>query len=175
MTQRVRSRCTLAGRSHGVIGLFHLSRSVMPDLLHAALTYQIIGAYFDVRNALPWGMHESTYANAMAIALRDRGVPFAREVPLEMHFRGERIGQFRADLIVELKSVERLTGAFEAQLINYLATAGLCVGLLLNFGLHGGRRRIVWTPRGQRMDVPAVDGRDTVLAEIDWNSTTDRN
>ena len=131
----------------------------MATLLHSAITHEIIGAYFDVRNGLPWGMHESVYANAMCIALRERAVPFEREVAMQVQFRGEQVGCFRADLvvdgkvIVELKSVERLSGAFEAQLINYLAATGLNVGLLLNFGLHGERRRIVWTPGHQRMDV----------------------
>lgn len=134
----------------------------MVELLHGDITREILGAYFDIRSALPWGMHESVYANAMCIALRDRGVPFTREVPMAMHFRGEHVGLFRADLIVdgkvivELKSADRLTGAFEAQLINYLATSGLSVGLLLNFGLHGERRRVVWTPHAQRLDVNPV-------------------
>jgi len=86
-------------------------------------------------------------------------VAFEREVPIEVRFRGELVGSFRADLIVdrrvivELKSVERLSGALEAQLINYLSSSGLSVGLLLNFGLRGERRRIIWTPTEQRMDV----------------------
>lgn len=133
----------------------------MVALLHEDITREVLGAYFDIRNALPWGMHEKVYANAMALALRRRGVPFAREVPMSMTYLGEEVGLFRADLIVdakvivEIKSVDRVTGAFEAQLINYLATTGLPVGLLLNFGLHGGRRRVVWTPNGRGMEIPS--------------------
>lgn len=131
----------------------------LSPFLYPELTYEVIGAYLEVRKALPWGMHESVYARAMSIALMHRGVEFEREVPIEVHFRGEQVGSFRADfviggkVIVELKSVERLTGAFEAQLINYLSSSGLSVGLLLNFGLRGERRRIIWTPTEQRMDV----------------------
>ena len=126
-------------------------------LLHGELTREIIGAFYDVRYSLPWGMQEQVYAKALTMALRARGVPYVEEVAVDTYFRGERVGQFRVDLvvdqkvIVELKSVERLTGAFEAQLINYLAASGLSVGLLLNFGLHGDRRRIVWTPHVQRL------------------------
>lgn len=149
-------------------------------MLHSAVTYEIIGAYYDVRKAMPWGMHESVYASAMSIALKHRGVHFEREVPIFVYFKGEQVGHFRADfivdgkVIVEMKSVDRLTGAFEAQLINYLASSGLSVGLLLNFGLHGERRRIVWTPREQRLDsdfaVAVTEPRQAPL-----NSTTERN
>ena len=160
----------------------------MRPLLHSALTYEIIGAYYDVRNAMPWGMHESVYASAMCIALTHRGVHFEREVPMVVHFKGEQVGHFRADLIVdgkvivEMKSVDRLTGVFEAQLINYLATSGLSVGLLLNFGLHGERRRIVWTPNAQHMDANYLPGRpsegprpDALCGQAPLNSTTDKN
>jgi GxxExxY protein len=138
----------------------------MVDLLHGDITREILSAYFDIRKKLPWGMHEHVYANAMCLILRTRGIPFEREVPMTVSFLGEEIGHFRADLvvagkvIVELKSVERLSGAFEAQLINYLATTGLNVGLLLNFGLHGERRRVVWTPSSRAMEV-AGDVRES--------------
>jgi GxxExxY protein len=136
----------------------------MGDLLHGEITREILSAYFDIRRRLPWGMHEHVYANAMCLSLRARGVPFEREMPMTVTFLGEEVGHFRADLvvagkvIVELKSVERLSGASEAQLINYLATTGLNVGLLLNFGLHGERRRIVWTPSSRAMQI-ATDVR----------------
>ena len=61
-------------------------------------------------------------------------------MPLNVTFRGQNVGQFYADLlvegkvIVELKAVRELAPEHEAQIINYLHATGMDVGLLINFG-----------------------------------------
>jgi GxxExxY protein len=108
-------------------------------LLHAELT-EIIGVYYDVYNEVGHGFLESVYRNAMKIALVEAGLLAQREVPVPVWFRGQEVGLYRADLLVEncvllgLKAVMGLDGAHEAQLLHYLRATEIEVGLLFNFG-----------------------------------------
>ena len=84
---------------------------------------------------------ESVYKNALRIALQQKGFGVATEFPLQVTFRGEIIGKYYADMIVEdkiiieLKTVEQLRPDHSAQVINYLKATGIEVGLLINFGM----------------------------------------
>lgn len=110
---------------------------------------EIIGAFFDVYNDVGCRFVESVYQRAMPVALKERGVNVEREVPLRVMFRGETVGDFRADLIVEgrvlveITAAEKLIHVHELQLINYLRATGLRVGLLLNCGPRATFRRLM--------------------------------
>lgn len=109
-------------------------------LLHGALTGEIIAGFFDVYNDLRWGFLESVYAGALAIELQDRGIPFRREVKLDVWYKSRIAGVFRADFLVdervvlELKAMVAVGEPDKRQLLNYLRVTGIRVGLLLNFG-----------------------------------------
>jgi GxxExxY protein len=109
-------------------------------LLYPELTEKIIGVYYEVYNEVGHGFLESVYSNCMSIALRSGGLSVQREVPIPVYFRGNDVGQFKADLVVEgsilveLKAVQNLDRSHEAQVMNYLRGTKLEVGLLLNFG-----------------------------------------
>jgi GxxExxY protein len=110
------------------------------NLLHAELTEQVIGAFYQVYNAHGYGFLEKVYRRSMEVALHRRGIIVQAEAPFSVTFLGETVGEYRADLvvgqrvIVECKSVEHIPAAYEAQVMNYLRASGLSVGLLLNFG-----------------------------------------
>jgi GxxExxY protein len=103
------------------------------------LSSTILGAAVAVHKALGAGYHESVYANALSVALSERGVPHTREHELELSFHGVPIGRHRLDLlvddsiVVELKAVEKVLELHKAQLRSYLKSTGLEIGLLLNF------------------------------------------
>lgn len=105
-----------------------------------ALTESILGACFDVSNELGCGFLESVYENALLIALQQKGISAVTQAPIRVKFRGEIVGQFFADLlvdgkiIVELKAVKSLAPEHLAQAINYLNATGLNTALLVNFG-----------------------------------------
>lgn len=112
----------------------------MDRMIHEELTERIIAAAFKVHNELGFGFLESVYKNALLIELRKSSVPAVAEVPLDVFYRGEPVGKYFADVIVdgkiilELKSVEHLSVQHEIQLVNYLKATGMETGLLLNFG-----------------------------------------
>ena len=123
-------------------------------LLSEALTEGIIGAAIEVHRELGPGLLESVYEECMCQELRLREIPFLAQVELPVVYKGrETGGMYRIDLIVanevvvELKSVERLLGVHEAQLLTYLKLTGKHVGLIINFNvpvLHRGIvRRVV--------------------------------
>lgn len=104
------------------------------------ITDEIIGSSFDVMNELGVGFLENVYRNSLANVLIEKGLSVCQETPLDVFFRGKRVGFYKADLIVndkvivELKCCKELQPEHSAQVINYLAATGLSVALLLNFG-----------------------------------------
>ena len=104
------------------------------------LTGRVIGAAMRVHSTLGPGFTESVYQNALALEMALDSVPFEREVKLEVRYRDELVGLYRADLlvagvlIVELKAVQAILPEHEVQVVNYLAATGLRQALLLNFG-----------------------------------------
>ncbi|MBX7256324.1 MAG: GxxExxY protein [Candidatus Hydrogenedentes bacterium] len=109
-------------------------------LLYEELTGEILAACFEVSNELGPGFVESVYEKALCIALAERGIPFVAQAPIDVYFKGQSVGEFFADILVdnkvilELKAVKELAPEHQAQLINYLKATRKEVGLLINFG-----------------------------------------
>ena len=104
-------------------------------------TYAIIGAAMEVHSQLGCGFLEPVYQEAFAVELRNRGIPYTRELRFPVLYKGRQLAcQYRPDficfssVIVELKALGHLGGVEESQLINYLKVTGCHTGLLLNFG-----------------------------------------
>jgi len=128
----------------------------VPDDLHAVLTGEIIGAFYHVYNTLGYGFLESVYQNALLVTLRKHSRQAEVQLPVDVYFEGVVVGHYYADLIVdrlviiELKSVESLCEAHEAQLLNYLRATDIEVGLLLNFGPKPQIKRKVYSNKRKR-------------------------
>ncbi|HYL77384.1 MAG TPA: GxxExxY protein [Bryobacteraceae bacterium] len=103
------------------------------------LTEQVLGAVFEVSNALGVGFLEKVYERALLKELGLRGIRAAGQVSLTVTYKGHSVGEYFADilvedvLVVELKCVERLCNEHTAQCLNYLRASGRRVCLLVNF------------------------------------------
>ena len=111
-------------------------------------TYKIIGAAMEVHRQLGCGFLEAVYQEALTLELRDREIPFRRELKFPVSYKGYRLNsQYRPDficfdsVIVELKALNTLTAVEDSQLINYLKVTGYHTGLLLNFGTRSLQQR----------------------------------
>jgi len=109
-------------------------------MIHKALTEKILKACFEVINELGCGFLESVYEKALLIALKDAGLKAESQKALNVMFRGQTVGEFYPDIIVEetvlleLKAVKALAPEHLAQVMNYLKATGIDVGFLINFG-----------------------------------------
>ena len=107
------------------------------------ITHKIIGAAYQVFNALGFGFLESVYKKAMMIELAKQNLKVEEEKPLEVYYDDQVVGLFYVDLfveekiLVELKPVQNLAKEHEVQVVNYLTGLQKEIGLLINFGPSG--------------------------------------
>ena len=105
------------------------------------LAYAVIGAALEVHRRLGPGYLESVYEEAMSVELNLRGIPFERQKPVVVFYKGYEIGERRLDflidndLVVELKAVDSLVPVHKAQVISYLKTTRCRLGVLINFNV----------------------------------------
>ena len=108
-------------------------------LVESNLTEAVIGSAFEVANVLGAGFLEKVYERALIRELALRGVSAKAQISFPVCYKGQYLGEYVADLVVEeklmveLKCVERFANEHLAQCINYLKSSGLQVALLLNF------------------------------------------
>ena len=113
---------------------------ISENYLHSDITEKIIREAYYVYNALGPGYLEKVYENALSIRLRKIGLKTTQQTPISVYFEDIVVGEYYSDLfvedkiIVELKACENLTKIFEVQLVGYLKSTGVEVGLLINFG-----------------------------------------
>jgi len=103
------------------------------------VTHTIIGAAFEVLNTLGHGLHEKPYENALVVELGLRELWVDQQENYPIIYKGKEVGVFIPELIVEgcvvvdTKTVDRITDSERGQMMNYLRITGLKVGLILNF------------------------------------------
>ena len=117
------------------------------------LSHKVIGCALEVHRNLGPGLLESTDEKCLAHELTDVKISFKVQKALPVLCKGINIDcGYRVDLliedklIVELKSVEKMLGVHEAQLLTYMKLSGINLGLLINFNskvLKDGLKRFV--------------------------------
>lgn len=105
-------------------------------------THAIIGCAFTVLNELGHGLNESCYENALVVEFRLQSIQFEQQRNFDVLYKGVSVGKYIPDLIVygqvvvDTKTIERITDHERGQMLNYLRITKLPIGLLLNFK-HG--------------------------------------
>jgi GxxExxY protein len=115
------------------------------------LLIKLLAFYYEVYNSLGYGFLEKVYQNSVYIELKNRGLEVEAQKQIRVHYKGFKVGEYYADLIVnqcviiELKASEVLVYENELQLLNYLRATEIEVGLLLNFGKKPEFKRMIFT------------------------------
>lgn len=105
----------------------------------ASETEEVIGCAMEVLNVLGHGLLEKPYENALAVEFRLRGIPFEQQPAFDVLYKNEHVGLYVPDLIVreavvvDAKTIDRITDHELGQMLNYLRITGHRVGLILNF------------------------------------------
>jgi GxxExxY protein len=119
-----------------------------------ALTEKIIASAIEVHRHLGPGLLESAYEECLCHELSLQEMPFERQRPLPLEYKGIKLDcGYRMDIVVnnrvvlELKCVEKIMSIHEAQLLTYLRLSKLKIGLIVNFHTsvlkHGIRRFVL--------------------------------
>jgi GxxExxY protein len=109
------------------------------DFLFKHETHQVIGCAMSVLNTLGHGFLEKPYENALVVELKSKNIPVKQQSKYEILYKGVIVGEYVPDLVVfdqiiiELKTIEKITARECAQMLNYLKVTGLKVGLIFNF------------------------------------------
>ena len=109
-------------------------------VLYPDLSYRIMEAVFEVHNQLGPGFTENIYERALIVELDKRGITYEVQKQIEIIYKGQKLGIYRLDLLIEgkiileLKAVVSLNDLFKQQLLSYLRATGMKLGVLINFG-----------------------------------------
>jgi len=101
--------------------------------------FQIVGAAIEVLNHVGHGFHEKPYENALVVEFGLRKIPFQQQKSFDLLYKTCKVGEFIPDLIafdamiVDMKTIGRITDFERGQMLNYLRITKLRVGVLLNF------------------------------------------
>ncbi|MBF0102517.1 MAG: GxxExxY protein [Desulfobacterales bacterium] len=113
------------------------------EILFKDESYEIQGAIFEVYKEIGAGFLESVYQECLERELLLRGIPFQKQMEIELTYKGQKLNHFfKADLIcydsiiVELKACKSLEPIHRAQVINYLKATKMNLGLLVNFNAY---------------------------------------
>ncbi len=125
--------------------------NINPDYLYSELSDNIINCYYKVYNTLGFGFLEKIYQKSLEIEFRKSGLIVESQYPIKVYYDNSIVGEYYADIFVEskiivgIKAIEILVKESELQLINYLKSTNVEVGLLLNFGKKPEVKRRVFT------------------------------
>ncbi len=139
------------------------------ELILKEEVYAIVGAAIEVLNVRGHGLHEKIYENCLCVEFQLRGIEFTKQERHCVLYKGEIVGEYVPDLtvmnrlIVDIKTIDRITDNERGQMMNYLRITGLELGLIFNFK-HSRLEweRIVLT-KEPRMDANARESGDADL------------
>jgi GxxExxY protein len=112
-------------------------------IVYKELSYEIMGAVFEVFRELGYGFKERYYEDAIAKEFSSRGIKFKRQIPYKLKYKGEIVGNYKFDflvedkIIIELKRGDYFSRNNITQTLQYLKTANLKLAILVNITSKG--------------------------------------
>ena len=109
------------------------------EIIYKELSYAVVGMAMKVHRELGPGFLEKVYENALMVLFRNEQIQAEQQSPIKVFFQNEIVGNYIADILVdnkiilELKTVEKITDVHTAQALNYLKATGLHLAIILNF------------------------------------------
>lgn len=109
------------------------------ELIFKDEVFGIISCALEISNGLGHGLNEKIYENSLVVEFGHRIIPYLQQPKYQVKWREVRVGEFIPDLIaheqiiVETKTIERITDIDRGQVLNYLRITGLPLGLIINF------------------------------------------
>ncbi len=109
------------------------------NFLYSEETHAIIACSFEVLNEIGNGLHEKIYENALVVEFGLRGIPVSQQPAYDVNYKSVVVGKFIPDLInyekivVDTKTIDKITEHERGKMLNYLSITGLKVGLIINF------------------------------------------
>lgn len=113
------------------------------DLIYPDLSYQLVGILLDVSNELGYGYQEKYYQKAVAAALKKSRVSYKEQLPIQINYKGEKVGIYFLDfliedkIVLEIKRGEHFSKTNLKQVYGYLKATGLQLGMVANFTTKG--------------------------------------
>ena len=116
---------------------------IVTELVYKDESFAMMGACFNVYNAMGCGFLEAVYQECLQIEFSAQDIPATAQPELALHYRDHRLAHgYRPDflcfekIVLEVKAVDRLANEHRAQVLNYLHAGRYQLGLLVNFGHH---------------------------------------
>lgn len=120
------------------------------------ITRPIVGCAMTVLNSMGHGLHEKPYENALCVEFNLQGIAFEQQPRYPIFYRSIKVGEYVPDLVVlktvvvDTKTIEKITDIEVGQMLNYLRITGLEIGLIMNFKRPRLEWRHIWLRDHQR-------------------------
>jgi GxxExxY protein len=135
------------------------------ELLLQKEVYAVVGCAIEVLSVRGHGLHEKVYENCLCVEFRLRGIPFTQQERHQVLYKGELVGEYVPDLvvqqklIVDAKTIDRITDHERGQMLNYLRITTLPVGIILNFK----HARLEWERLVLTDEMKSDDAKDELI------------
>jgi GxxExxY protein len=145
------------------------------ELILKEEVYAVVGCAIEVLNVRGHGLHEKIYENCICVEFRLRGIPYTQQERHRVMYKGEVVGEYVPDLvvqgklIVDTKTIERITDHERGQMLNYLCITGLPAGVILNFK----HARLDWE-RLVLTQEPRMNANQRQLEDADFQAAPQR-
>lgn len=115
----------------------------MAKLFYPKLSYEVVGALYEVYNTIGSGFQEKYYQKALSKELEEKRINFKEQLPVGLYYKGEKLGIYYFDFLIEDKIILEIKNSSKfyprdiKQVLGYLKAKNINLGILACFGKNG--------------------------------------